>query len=120
MLALGHMRPPCAAQDAGYGPDADPELVGKVSLAGSSSGINPAYAPDVLWFKDNAGIHSPPLSVHVSDVVSIGAEEQMAGPYAGRIVALMADMQSWWDRTVRPHAGAETMGGERGVVGSVR
>ena len=100
MRSLGDMRPPGAAQDTGYGPDADPKLVGKVSLAGSSGGINPAYAPDVLWFKDNAGIHSSPLSVHVSDVVSIGADEQMAGPHAGRIVALVADMQSGWDRAV--------------------
>jgi len=99
-MVLGHMRPTGAAQDAGYGPDADPELVGKVSLAGSSSGINPADAPDVLWLKDNAGIHSPSLGVHVSDVLGVGAEEQMAGPHAGRIVALVADMQSGWDRAV--------------------
>jgi len=99
-MVLGHMRPSCAAQDTGYGPDADPELVGKVSLTGSSSGINPADAPDVLWFENNAGIHSASLGVHVSDVVGIGAEEQMAGPHAGWIVALMADMQSGWDRAV--------------------
>ena len=88
-MVLGHMRPPGAAQDTGYGPDADPELVGKVSLTGSSCGINPADAPDVFWFEDNAGIHSASLGVHVSDVVGVSAKEQMAGPHAGGIVALM-------------------------------
>lgn len=100
MAKLRDIRPACAAQNTGYGPDADPEPVGEVSLAGPSCGINPADVSDVLWFKNNARMHGPSLGMHISDVVGVGAEEQMARAHAGWIVALMADVQSGGDRAV--------------------
>jgi len=92
------MRPPGAAQDAGHGAETDTELVGECSLAGPSRSINPADAPDPCSIQSYARSEPSSFCVHIRDVVGIGAEEQMAGPHACRVVALMADVHPDWDR----------------------